>query len=103
MLTGLLGNLSLLSYFIKKRETKAVLVQTLGVVSMYVVILQLAIAEAMPLPHFIVTSVVVASGLILNCLKYFYLLKLEIWTFWEDFITIGGFSALPQVNTFSFD
>ncbi|KAL2467847.1 Maltose exCES [Forsythia ovata] len=97
MLTGLLGNLSLLSYFIKKRETEAVVVQTLGVVSMYVVILQLAIAEAMPLPHFIVTSVVVASGLILNCLKYFYLLNPEIWTFWEDFITIGGFSALPQV------
>ncbi|KAL2533829.1 Maltose excess protein 1 [Abeliophyllum distichum] len=53
MFTGLLGNLSLMSYFIKKRETEAVVVQTLGVVSIYVVMLQLAMAEAMPLPHFI--------------------------------------------------
>ncbi|KAK6115011.1 hypothetical protein DH2020_007280 [Rehmannia glutinosa] len=99
MLTGLLGNLSLLSYFIKKRETEAVVVQMLGVISMYVVILQLAMAEAMPLPHFIVTSIVIVSGLILNFMKYFRLLDAEIWHFWEEFITIGGLSALPQVKS----
>ncbi|KAL7155742.1 hypothetical protein ABFS83_03G096900 [Erythranthe nasuta] len=97
MLTGLLGNISLLSYFIKKRETEAVVVQMLGVISMYVVILQLVIAEAMPLPHFIVTSIVIASGLVLNFMRYFHLLDGEIWHFWEEFITIGGLSALPQV------
>ncbi|KAL8464716.1 hypothetical protein ACS0TY_034284 [Phlomoides rotata] len=62
MLTGLLGNLCLASYFIKKRETEATVVQTLGVISIYVVMLQLAMVKVMPLPQFIVTSVVVASS-----------------------------------------
>ncbi|GMP25340.1 hypothetical protein CsSME_00002260 [Camellia sinensis var. sinensis] len=97
MLTGLLGNLSLLSYFAKKKEKEAVMVQTLGVISIYVVIAQLAMAEAMPLPHFIVTSIVVASGLVLNFLNYFDLLSAGIWRFWEDFITVAGLSVLPQV------
>ncbi|KAL7230307.1 hypothetical protein ACSBR2_008747 [Camellia fascicularis] len=97
MFTGLLGNLSLLSYFAKKKEKEAVVVQTLGVISIYVVIAQLAMAEAMPLPHFIVTSIVVASGLVLNFLNYFDLLSAGIWRFWEDFITVAGLSVLPQV------
>ncbi|CAL5323551.1 unnamed protein product [Camellia sinensis] len=97
MLTGLLGNLSLLSYFAKKKEKEAVMVQTLGVISISVVIAQLAMAEAMPLPHFIVTSIVVASGLVLNFLNYFDLLSAGIWLFWEDFITVAGLSVLPQV------
>lgn len=98
MLTGLLGNLSLLSYFIKKRETEAVVVQMLGVISMYVVIVQLAMAEAMPLPHFVVTSIVTVFGVVLNLMKYFDLLGSGIWKSWEEIITIAGLSALPQVN-----
>ncbi|KAL7003840.1 hypothetical protein U1Q18_004983 [Sarracenia purpurea var. burkii] len=97
MFTGLLGNLSLMSYFAKQRETEAVVVQTLGVISTYVVIAQLAMAESMPLPYFTVTSIVVASGLLLNFMNYFDLLTARIWRFWEDFITIAGFSVLPQV------
>lgn len=97
MLTGLLGNLCLASYFIKKRETEAVVVQTLGVISTHVVMLQLAIGKAMPLPHFVATSVVVVSGVILNFLKYFDWLHPEIWLFWEDFVTVAGLSVLPQV------
>ncbi|KAF7831538.1 maltose excess protein 1-like, chloroplastic isoform X1 [Senna tora] len=97
MLTSLLGNLSLLSYFAKKREKEAMVVQTLGVVSTFVVLVQLALAEAMPLPHFLATSVVVASGLILNFTNYFGLLNAGIWGFWEDFITVGGLSVLPQI------
>lgn len=97
MLTGLLGNMSLLSYFVKKRETEVVVVQTLGVVSIYAVLTQLAIAKAMPLPHFIITSVVVVSCLVVNFMKYFNFLDAGVWQFWEDFITIGGLSALPQV------
>lgn len=97
MLTGLLGNLCLASYFIKKKETEAVVVQTLGVISTNVVMLQLAIGEAMPLPHFVATSVVVISGLILNFLKYFEWLHPEIWRFWEDFVTVAGLAVLPQV------
>lgn len=102
MLTSLLGNLSLLSYFAKKREKGAMVVQTLGVVSTFVVLVQLALAEAMPLPHFLATSVVVASGLLLNFTNYFGLLNAGIWRFWEDFITIGGLSVLPQVIPHSF-
>lgn len=101
MLTGLLGNLSLLSYFAKKREKEAILVQTLGVISIYVVISQLAMGEAMPLPQYVVTSVVVATGLVLNFLYYFNMLNAGIWQFWEDFITVGGLTALPQVISLS--
>ncbi|KAG9146361.1 hypothetical protein Leryth_018418 [Lithospermum erythrorhizon] len=97
MFTGLLGNLSLLSYFIKKRETEAAGVQTLGVLSISVVITQLAMAEAMPFPHFVVTAIVVASGLVINFMNYFNLLNPKIWRFWEDFITVAGVSSLPQV------
>ncbi|XP_042476172.1 maltose excess protein 1, chloroplastic-like [Macadamia integrifolia] len=97
MLTGLLGNLSLLSYFAKKREKEVVLVQTLGVVSIYVVLVQLAMAEAMPLPHFAVTSVVIFFGLIVNFMYYFNLLNDAVWRLWEDFITVGGIAVLPQV------
>ncbi|KAL6522134.1 hypothetical protein OROMI_032011 [Orobanche minor] len=97
MLTGLLGNLSLVSYFIKKKETEAVIVQTSGVVSTYIVMLQLAMGEAMPRPQFIAISVVVASGLILDFMKYFNLLNSELWDFWEDFIAVVGLSTLPQV------
>ncbi|WVY92292.1 hypothetical protein V8G54_037806 [Vigna mungo] len=97
MLTSLLGNLSLLSYFAKKREKEAIVVQTLGVVSTYVVLVQLALAETMPLPYFLATSVVVMSGLVLNFLNYFGLLNDGLWRFWEDFITIGGLSVLPQI------
>lgn len=98
MLTGLLGNLSLLSYFAKKRETEAIVVQTLGVISTYTVILQLALAGAMPLHFFLITSVVVVCGLLLNLLNYFSWLNPRIWQLWEDFITVGGLSVLPQVR-----
>lgn len=101
MLTGLLGNLSLLSYFIKKREKEAIVVQTLGVVSTYVVISQLAVGEAMPMPHFIAISVVVVTGLVLNFLNYFNMLNAGLWRFWEDVITVGGLTALPQVISLS--
>lgn len=101
MFTGLLGNLSLLSYFAKKGETEAMIVQTLGVVSTYAVIAQLAMAGSMPVPQFTATSVVVACGLLINFLNYFKLLNHNIWNFWEDFITIAGLSALPQVIKFS--
>ncbi|XP_019464845.1 PREDICTED: maltose excess protein 1, chloroplastic-like [Lupinus angustifolius] len=97
MLTSLLGNLSLLSYFAKKKEKEAMVVQTLGVVSTYVVIVQLALAETMPLPYFLATSVVVVSGVVLNFLNYFGLLNAGIWRFWEDFITVGGLAVLPQI------
>lgn len=97
MLTGLLGNLSLMSYFAKKRETEAVVVQSLGCISTYVVIAQLAIAESMPLPQFIATTAVVATGLTLNFLNYIRWLPEGAWLLWEDFMTIGGLAVLPQV------
>lgn len=97
ILTGLLGNLSLLSYFAKKKETEAMIVQCLGVITTYVVITQLAMAEAMPFPYFVLTSAVVGVGVISNFLNYFGMLPPAIWRLWEDFITVGGLSVLPQV------
>ncbi|KAA0066329.1 maltose excess protein 1 [Cucumis melo var. makuwa] len=97
MLTGLLGNLALLSYFAKKREKEAMIIQTLGAVTTYIVFSQLAIAGAMPLPYFAATSAVVASGLLINFTNYFNILPIQILKLWEDFITVGGFSILPQV------
>ncbi|CAK9162282.1 unnamed protein product [Ilex paraguariensis] len=88
MFTGLLGNLSLLSYFANKRETEVVVVQTLGV---------LAMAGAMPLPHFVITSFVVASGLVLNFLYYFELLNPGIWRFWEDSLPLLGSLHFPNI------
>lgn len=96
-LTGLLGNLSLLSYFVKKRESGTIVVQTVGVISIYCVLFQLAMAGAMPSTLFIATSVAVGLGLILNFLNYYNLLNASIWRLWEDCITIGGLSVLPQV------
>lgn len=100
MLTGLLGNLSLLSYFAKKREKEAAIVQTLGVLSTHIVLAQLTMAEAMPMQYFVATSAVVTLGLILNCLYYFGKLSTALWRLWEDMITIGGLTVLPQVNLF---
>lgn len=97
VLTGLLGNLSLLSYFAKKKETEAMIVQCLGVITSYVVITQLAMAEAMPFPFFVLTSAVIGVGVISNFLNYFGMLPPSIWRLWEDFITVGGLSVLPQL------
>ncbi|XP_064990704.1 maltose excess protein 1-like, chloroplastic isoform X1 [Musa acuminata AAA Group] len=97
MLTGLLGNMTLLSYFAKKKEVEAIVVQTLGVVSIYVVLGQLAMAEAMSLPYFAAISVLVVSGLVLNFVNYFGWLHEGLWQLWEDFITVAGISVLPQV------
>ncbi|XP_020113200.1 maltose excess protein 1-like, chloroplastic [Ananas comosus] len=97
MLTGLLGNLTLLSYFAKKRESEAIVVQTLGVVSIFVVLAQLAAAGAMARPVFSAISAVVLLGLVLNFMNYFGRLDSGLWLLWEDFITVSGLSVLPQV------
>jgi hypothetical protein len=96
MLTGLLGNLLLLSYFMK--ETGAVIYHILGIISTYVVIMQLAMAESMPAPQFVATSVIVPVGLLLNFLNYFGWIPGTLWLLWEDFITIGGLAVLPQMT-----
>ncbi|CAO2839111.1 unnamed protein product [Amaranthus hypochondriacus] len=96
-LTGLLANLSLLSYFAKKKEREAMIIQCLGVVTTYIVITQLEMAGAMPFPYFFLTSLVVGTGLISNFLNYCGMLPSIIWDIWEDFITAGGLSVLPQV------
>jgi hypothetical protein len=95
MLTGLLRNLLLLSYFMK--ETGVVIVHILGVISTNTVIMQLAMAESMPTPQFVATSVIVVVGLLLNFLNYFGWIPGTLWLLWEDFIIVGGLVVLPQV------
>jgi hypothetical protein len=84
-------NLSPLSYFTKKRETKAV-------ISTYAVLVQLAMAESMLVPQFVTASVVVAIELILNFLNYFGWLSRTLWLLWEDYIIADGLVVLPQVK-----
>ncbi|MCO5562337.1 hypothetical protein L7F22_015963 [Adiantum nelumboides] len=102
-LTGLLGNLSLLSYFAKKREVGAMIVQAVGVITTWVVLLQLTMAGSMPTPVFTVTSTAVGLGLFLNFLNYNKLLSPQIWELWEDVITVGGLAVLPQVMWSTFE
>lgn len=73
------------------------MVQTLGVVSTYVVLAQLTMAGAVPVECFAATSSVVAVGLVLNCLFCFGKIGTAVWGFLEDFITVGGLSVLPQI------
>jgi hypothetical protein len=96
MLTRLLENLLLLSYFMK--ETGVVIVHILGVISTYAVLMQLAMAESMPTPQFVATLVIVAVGLLLNFLNYFGWIPGILWLLWEDFNTVGGLVMLPQAT-----
>ncbi|KAF2563798.1 hypothetical protein F2Q70_00014433 [Brassica cretica] len=91
MLTGLLGNLSLLSYSAKKREKEAAVVQTLGVIST-LQWLELCLCNIL-----LLLPPVVMVGLVLNCLFYFGKFGITVWRLWEDFITVGGLSVLPQI------
>lgn len=96
-LTGLLGNLSLLSYFAGKKERGATVVQAVGVVSTGVVLSQLALGGAMPVPIYMATASVVVVGLLLNWLSYFNKLSPVLWQLWGDAVTVGGLTVLPQV------
>lgn len=76
------------------------IVQAVGVMSTLIVLMQLAIAGAMPLPAFAATSTAVVLGFILNLLNYQELLRPSIWRLWEEAVTIGGVTVLPQVCVF---
>jgi hypothetical protein len=100
-LTGLLGNLSLLSYFASKKERGAMVVQAIGVVTCLMVLSQLAVAGAMPSTAFTITASVSVVGLALNLLNYQGKLNHDIWRLWGETISIGGVTVLPQVRAFS--
>ncbi|KAL3683188.1 hypothetical protein R1sor_001210 [Riccia sorocarpa] len=102
-LTGLLGNLSLLSYFASKRERGAMVVQAVGVVSTLAVLMQLAIAGAMPLPAFAVTASAVVIGLVVNFFNYINKLSPAVWRVWGEVVSIGGVTVLPQVMWSTFE
>ncbi|MCO5549040.1 hypothetical protein L7F22_002506 [Adiantum nelumboides] len=103
LLTGLLGNLSLLSYFAEKKERGATIVQAVGVLSTFIVLVQLAIAGTMPVPVFTATAVAVVVGFVVNILNYNGLLSSVIYRTWKDIITVGGVSVLPQVMWTTFE
>lgn len=53
----------------------------------------------MTLLQFIIKFVLVTYGLVINSLNYFGWLHQGVWTLWENFIAIDGFSILLQVRT----
>ncbi|CAM6025399.1 unnamed protein product [Sphagnum balticum] len=102
-LTSLLGNLALLSYFAGKKERGAMFVQAVGVISTLVVLSQLAIAQAMPLPAFLATASTVTVGLLLNYLSLKNKISARIWQLWGEVVTVGAAAVLPQVMWSTFD
>jgi len=72
-------------------------VQGVGAATTLIVLMQLAIAGAMPLPAFAATATAVVLGFILNLLNYQELLRPSLWLVWEEAVTIGGVTVLPQV------
>eukprot|EP00246_Nothoceros_aenigmaticus_P007330 TRINITY_DN21049_c0_g1_i1.p1 TRINITY_DN21049_c0_g1~~TRINITY_DN21049_c0_g1_i1.p1 ORF type:complete len:297 (+),score=36.48 TRINITY_DN21049_c0_g1_i1:133-891(+) len=72
-------------------------VQAVGVLSTSVVLMQLALAGAMPRAAFSVTATAVAIGLSLNFVNYKGLLSPNVWRIWEEAVTVGGLTVLPQV------
>ncbi|KAH7415143.1 hypothetical protein KP509_14G029800 [Ceratopteris richardii] len=103
LLTGLLGNLSLLSYFAEKKERGAAVVQAVGVLSTYIVLVQLAFAGTMPMPIFTATAVAVVIGFLVNILNFYDLISKDIYRGWKDIITVGGVSVLSQVMWTTFE
>ncbi|KAI5075569.1 hypothetical protein GOP47_0009645 [Adiantum capillus-veneris] len=102
-LTSLAGNLSLMSYFVHKKERGAMVVQGVGVVTTLVVLLQLTIAQAMPLFVFILTMVACVVGFLISIFHYVGYLNQQIWRFWQEAIGVVGLFVLCQIvwSTFS--
>lgn len=96
-LTSLMGNLSLLSYFVSKKERGASIVQAVGVFTTLIVLLQLTIAGAMPLDVYVATVIACLVGFVLNTLNYTDLISDGVWKAWLEITCIGGVYVLTQV------
>lgn len=96
-LTSLMGNLSLLSYFVSKKERGASIVQAVGVLTTLIVLLQLTIAGAMPLDVYVATVIACLVGFVLNSLNYTDLISDGVWKVWIEITCIGGVFVLTQV------
>lgn len=96
-LTSLMGNLSLLSYFVSKKERGASIVQAVGVFTTLIVLLQLTIAGAMPLDVYAATVIACLVGFVLNTLNYTDLISDGVWKAWLEITCIGGVYVLTQV------
>jgi hypothetical protein len=76
-------------------------VQAVGVISTLVVLSQLAIAEAMPLPAFLATASTATVSLLLNYLSLKNKISARIWQLWGEAVTVGAAAVLPQVYSIS--
>ncbi|KAH9309698.1 hypothetical protein KI387_037609, partial [Taxus chinensis] len=101
-LASLMGNLSLLSYFVNKKERGASIVQAVGVLTTLIVLFQLAIAEAMPLLIFAATATVCLVGFTVNALNYTTLISDGAWKVWTEILGVGGMYVLTQVVWMTF-
>lgn len=102
-LTSLAGNLSLMSYFVHKRERGAMVVQGVGVLTTFVVLLQLTLAQSMPLFVFILTTIACVMGFVVSILHYIHYVNQQMWKFWQEFIGVVGLYVLCQIVWSTFD
>ncbi|MCO5592542.1 hypothetical protein L7F22_046545 [Adiantum nelumboides] len=102
-LTSLAGNLSLMSYFVHKKERGAMVVQGVGVLTTLVVLLQLTIAQAMPLFVFILTAIACVVGFIFSIFHYVEYLSQRIWRVWQEVLGVVGLFVLCQIVWSTFD
>jgi lipid-A-disaccharide synthase-like uncharacterized protein len=101
-LTGLGGNSLLLSYFAAKRETNAVVVQALGILSAFAVLTQIRIAGLMPRLAYAAIATAVGLQAILTGLKLSGRLDGSkagqgLWAAWQQLLALAGLAGVPQV------
>jgi len=115
-MTALAGNSILLSYFLKKQENGAAVVQAIGVVSNFILLVQIYMAGLLPggilwgIASFIGLSTFINSTVVLGTTRSWNWLQVTlIQRLWETFLSVLGLSLLvhalwstvfPQTNLF---
>jgi glycosidase/lipid-A-disaccharide synthase-like uncharacterized protein len=98
--TGIIANLTLLTYFTSIKKKAVALVQAVGVITSAVVLGQIFAAGYMPFAAMAVMPAIVVAGLTINLLKWMgklpeKFLGLEMWKTWNDATVLLGLFALP--------
>ncbi|KAG1666580.1 hypothetical protein FOA52_000547 [Chlamydomonas sp. UWO 241] len=106
-LSGLLGNMLMLTHFAGRGERSAVNVQHVGIINNMLVLGLVAAARFMPLPAFVATSALVATAVLMCTGRIAGLGSglplpesgggLSAWSSWQLAIGVAGLALIPQV------